>query len=111
MEKIQIENRAASRSLYALIEVFGVLAGTLTALLCAITVGVANLLDASQWPEEELEKIYNNNPKIKEKSISVVAQTTFNAKKWSKIQKNFVAFAFVLSLRMPFQLSRMILYL
>ncbi|MBQ9354063.1 MAG: bifunctional 4-hydroxy-3-methylbut-2-enyl diphosphate reductase/30S ribosomal protein S1 [Clostridia bacterium] len=38
--------------------------------------------------EEELEKIYNNNPKIKEKSISVVAQTTFNAKKWSKIQKN-----------------------
>ena len=38
--------------------------------------------------EEELEKIYNNNQKIKEKSISVVAQTTFNAKKWSKIQKN-----------------------
>ena len=37
--------------------------------------------------EDELAKIAENNPEIAQKSISVVSQTTFNAKKWSKIQK------------------------
>ena len=36
--------------------------------------------------EEELEKIHESHPEIRDKNISVVAQTTFNAKKWSNIQ-------------------------
>ncbi len=37
--------------------------------------------------EEELEKIGKDNPDLYEKSISVVSQTTFNAKKWANIEK------------------------
>ncbi|MCQ2454776.1 MAG: bifunctional 4-hydroxy-3-methylbut-2-enyl diphosphate reductase/30S ribosomal protein S1 [Clostridia bacterium] len=38
---------------------------------------------------EELEEIAKNNPEISQNSITVVAQTTFNAKKWADIQKIF----------------------
>ncbi len=37
--------------------------------------------------EEELENIVKERPEILEKEVSVVAQTTFNAKKWEKVQK------------------------
>ena len=55
MENSIIENKSAKRGLYALLEVLAVSAGTLTAVLCAITFGVANLRDVSQWPAEKLE--------------------------------------------------------
>ena len=35
---------------------------------------------------EKLEKTLENHPELKEKSISVVSQTTFNAKKWENAQ-------------------------
>ncbi len=57
MDNIISENKPASRGLYALLELLSVSAGTLTALLCAIIFGVANLLDASQWSAEELENM------------------------------------------------------
>ena len=57
MENIIIENRTANRGLYALLEVLAVSAGTLTAMLCAITFGVANLMDVSQWSAKDLEDI------------------------------------------------------
>ena len=38
---------------------------------------------------ESLEKIIENNPEIKVKSVSVVSQTTFNAKKW-ELSQNFL---------------------
>ena len=47
MENNSLENRSAKRGLYALFEVLAVSAGTLTAMLCAITFGVANLMDVS----------------------------------------------------------------
>ena len=37
--------------------------------------------------DDELETIAKNNPEITSKSATFVAQTTFNAKKWEKIQK------------------------
>ncbi|MBE6040081.1 MAG: HAMP domain-containing histidine kinase [Clostridiales bacterium] len=55
MENTIIENRTAKRGLYALLEVLAVSAGTLTAMLCAITFGVANLMDVSRWSAEKLE--------------------------------------------------------
>ena len=55
MENIVMENKSANRGLYALLEVLAVSAGTLTAMLCAITFGVANLRDVSQWSAEDLE--------------------------------------------------------
>ena len=55
MEKMILNNKPASRGLYALLEVLTVSVGTLTAVLCAITFGVANLMDVSQWPAEKLE--------------------------------------------------------
>ena len=55
MENIVMENKSANRGLYALLEVLAVSAGTLTAMLCAITSGVANLRDVSQWSAEDLE--------------------------------------------------------
>ncbi len=57
MEDKIIEKKTAGRGLYALLELLAVSAGTLTAILCAITFGVANLSDASQWPKEEIEKM------------------------------------------------------
>ena len=57
MESIILENKSANRGLYALLEVIAVAAGTLTAMLCAITFGVANLMDVSQWSAEKLEDI------------------------------------------------------
>ena len=57
MENKILENRSAKRGLYALFEVIAVSAGTLTAMLCAITFGVANLMDVSQWSAEKLENI------------------------------------------------------
>lgn len=38
---------------------------------------------------EELEDLLKNHPEIKENSVSVVSQTTFNAKKWENAQ-NFL---------------------
>ncbi len=38
--------------------------------------------------EKELCEILKNHPDFAEKAISVVSQTTFNAKKWANIQKN-----------------------
>ncbi len=35
---------------------------------------------------QELENLIENHPEIKEKSVSVVSQTTFNAKKWENAQ-------------------------
>ncbi len=35
---------------------------------------------------EELEKLIENHPQIKQNSVSVVSQTTFNAKKWENAQ-------------------------
>ena len=61
MESIILENKSANRGLYALLEVIAVAAGTLTAMLCAITFGVANLLDVSQWSAEDLEEITPGN--------------------------------------------------
>ena len=55
MENTIIENKSAKRVLYALLEVLAVSAGTFTAVLCAITFGVANLMDVSQWSAEKLE--------------------------------------------------------
>ncbi len=55
MENIVMENKSANRGLYALLEVLAVSAGTLTAMLCAITFGVANLMDVSQWSAEDHE--------------------------------------------------------
>ena len=49
--------RPASRGLYALLAVLAPAAGTLTALLCAVTVGVANLMDAGKWTKKELEDL------------------------------------------------------
>ncbi len=46
--------RPASRGLYALLEAVAVAAGTVAALLCAFTFGVANLQEASGIPDEEL---------------------------------------------------------
>ena len=57
MENITLENRSASRSLYALLELLAVSAGTSTAIFCAVTFGVANLMDVSQWSAEKLEDI------------------------------------------------------
>ena len=57
MDNIITENKSAKRGLYALLEVLAVSAGTLTALLCAITFGVANLMDVSQWSAKDLEDI------------------------------------------------------
>ena len=57
MENNSLENRSAKRGLYALFEVLAVSAGTLTAMLCAITFGVANLMDVSRWSAEKLENI------------------------------------------------------
>ena len=37
--------------------------------------------------EEELEKIVLEHPEIVKKGVTVVAQTTFNAKKWKKVQE------------------------
>ena len=37
--------------------------------------------------EEELEKIVLENPEIVKKGVTAVAQTTFNAKKWKKVQE------------------------
>ncbi len=37
--------------------------------------------------EEELENLVENRPEILKKQVSAVAQTTFNAKKWEKVQK------------------------
>ena len=37
--------------------------------------------------EEELENLANEHPEILKKQVSAVAQTTFNAKKWEKVQK------------------------
>ena len=39
--------------------------------------------------EKELENLIKNNPRLKENSVSVVSQTTFNAKKWDFAQ-NFL---------------------
>ena len=61
MESIILENKSANRGLYALLEVIAVAAGTLTAMLCAITFGVANLMDVSQWSAEDLEEITPGN--------------------------------------------------
>lgn len=36
--------------------------------------------------EEELRKLVENDPKIAEKSLTMVSQTTFNAEKWKKSQ-------------------------
>ena len=55
MESNILENKSANRGLYALLEVLAVSAGTLTAILCAITFGVANLMDVSQWSAKEIE--------------------------------------------------------
>lgn len=57
MDNIITENKSAKRGLYALLEVLAVSAGTLTALLCAVTFGVANLMDVSQWSAKDLEDI------------------------------------------------------
>ena len=57
MENITLENRSASRSLYALLELLAVSAGTSTAIFCAVTFGVANLMDVSQWSAETLRRI------------------------------------------------------
>ena len=57
MEDKITEKKTGSRGLYALLELLAISAGTLTAVLCAITFGVANLLDVSQWSEEELKNI------------------------------------------------------
>ena len=46
--------RPASRGLYALLEAVAVTAGTVAALLCAVTFGVASLQEASGIPDEEL---------------------------------------------------------
>ena len=56
MENTIFENKRASRGLYAFLGLLAVSAGTITALLCVVTAAVANLLDASQWPSEELEE-------------------------------------------------------
>ena len=56
MENTIFENKRASRGLYAFLWLLAVSAGTITALLCVVTAAVANLLDASQWPSEELEE-------------------------------------------------------
>ena len=45
--------KSASRGLYALLGIFAPLAGTVTALLCAMTVGVMNLRDVQAIPSEE----------------------------------------------------------
>ena len=37
--------------------------------------------------EKELENLIKNNPQLKENPVSVVSQTTFNAKKWDFAQK------------------------
>ncbi len=37
--------------------------------------------------EKELENLIKNNPQLKENPVSVVSQTTFNAKKWGFAQK------------------------
>ena len=37
--------------------------------------------------DEELDNLVEERPEILEKEVSVVAQTTFNAKKWEKVQK------------------------
>ena len=55
MDNIITENKSAKRGLYALLEVLAVSAGTLTALLCAVIFGVANLMDVSQWSAEDHE--------------------------------------------------------
>ena len=57
MENTIIENKSAKRGLYALLEVLAVSAGMLTAMLCAITFGVANLMDVSRWTSEERGEI------------------------------------------------------
>ena len=54
MENMISENKPASRGLYALLELLAVSAGTLTALLCAIAFGVANLQEVKGSPAEEL---------------------------------------------------------
>ena len=51
------ENKPASRGLYALADISASAAGTLTALLCALTVSVANLVDASEWTAQEIEEL------------------------------------------------------
>ncbi len=38
--------------------------------------------------EEELEKIMENHPEFREKEVTAVSQTTFNAEIWGKCQKN-----------------------
>ena len=45
--------KTASRGLYAVLEVLAVVLGTLAALVCAVTVGVANLMDVSKILSEE----------------------------------------------------------
>ena len=57
MDNINLENTSAKRGLYVLLEVLAVSAGTVTAILCAITFGVANLMDISQWSAGEREDI------------------------------------------------------
>ena len=57
MDNINLENTSAKRGLYVLLEVLAVSAGTVTAILCAITFGVANLMDISQWSAGEHEDI------------------------------------------------------
>lgn len=66
MEKMILDNidddtqgaaKTGSRGLYAVLELLAVALGTLTALLCAITVSVANLADASQWTAEQIDEM------------------------------------------------------
>ena len=51
------EVKTVNKGLYAALELLAVAAGTLTALLCAITVGVASLTDASQMTEKQIEEL------------------------------------------------------
>ena len=57
MENTILENKSASRGLYALLELLAVSAGTATAIFCAVTFGVANLMDVSRWTADDLEDI------------------------------------------------------
>ena len=43
--------------MYALLELLAVSAGTATAIFCAVTFGVANLMDVSRWTADDLEDI------------------------------------------------------
>ena len=56
-EDTEEEHRSTRRVLYALLELIAILAGTLMALGCAITAGVANLTDASGWADKEIDEL------------------------------------------------------